>query len=97
MDGWLKILIASACAVIIAGGAFYAWSEWSAHRERQARAERRDGAVKELFELAKAGPNEVDKVREFCKQLKERLDGDLKDNDLAFGVSTNCRILGYSY
>lgn len=97
MDGWLKGLVASACVVIIAGGAFYAWNEWSSARDRQARAERRDGAEKELFNLAKAEPNQVDKVREFCKQLKERLDSDLKDNEMAFGVATNCRVLGYSY
>jgi len=28
MDGWLKGLVATACVVVIAGGAYYAWSEF---------------------------------------------------------------------
>lgn len=36
MGGWLKALIATACVVIIAGGAYLAWSEYSAHQEREA-------------------------------------------------------------
>jgi hypothetical protein len=28
MDGWLKGLVAAACVVVIAGGAYYAWSEY---------------------------------------------------------------------
>lgn len=28
MDGWLKALISTACVVVIAGGGYYAWSEY---------------------------------------------------------------------
>jgi len=35
MGGWLKALIAAACLVVIAGGGYYAWSEYKAG-ERQA-------------------------------------------------------------
>jgi len=31
MENWLKFLIASACCVVIAGGAYFAWSEYQAH------------------------------------------------------------------
>lgn len=39
MDGWLKGLVATACVVVIAGGAYYGWSEYdrkqTAERARQ--------------------------------------------------------------
>ncbi|MDX0498968.1 hypothetical protein GOC68_22230 [Sinorhizobium medicae] len=28
MDGWLKALVAGACIVVIAGGGYYAWTEY---------------------------------------------------------------------
>jgi len=28
MDGWLKALVAAACLVVIAGGGYFAWSEY---------------------------------------------------------------------
>jgi predicted negative regulator of RcsB-dependent stress response len=40
MDGWLKGLIAAACVVVIAGGGYFAWSEWEKSKERE-RAEQR--------------------------------------------------------
>lgn len=38
MDGWLKMLIAAACIVVIAGGGYLGWREWQASvRLQQAR------------------------------------------------------------
>jgi len=35
MDGWLKFLIAAACIVVIAGGGYYAWSEYQTKKDRE--------------------------------------------------------------
>lgn len=32
MDGWLKTLIAAACVVVIAGGGYFAWSEYQSSK-----------------------------------------------------------------
>ncbi|MCK8779089.1 hypothetical protein M0654_03725 [Rhizobium sp. NTR19] len=40
MEGWLKTLIATACAVVIAGGGYYAWSEYKAADRRKLVAQR---------------------------------------------------------
>ncbi|NSX90145.1 hypothetical protein [Agrobacterium tumefaciens] len=37
MDGWLKSLVASACVVIIAGGGYFAWSEYRRSKIETAR------------------------------------------------------------
>lgn len=42
MDGWLKILIAAACVVVIGGGAYYGWKEY---RQSQALTAARDAAA----------------------------------------------------
>lgn len=36
MDNWLKGLIATACVVIIAGGAYFAWGVYGVKQERDA-------------------------------------------------------------
>ncbi len=60
MDTWLKGLIASACVVIIAGGAYFGWSEYQASIERKAaevrgkeRAQR--DMCEEMFRQFKSG------------------------------------------
>lgn len=40
MDGWLKTLVALACVVVIAGGGYYAWSEYSDAKVGKARTAR---------------------------------------------------------
>lgn len=40
MDGWLKFLIAAACVVVIGGGGYYAWNEWAASAEANAKAQK---------------------------------------------------------
>ncbi|PSH68623.1 hypothetical protein CU102_12755 [Phyllobacterium brassicacearum] len=46
MDGWLKGLIAVACVVVIAGGGYYTWSEYSAKKERTLINERRAASAR---------------------------------------------------
>ncbi len=36
MDGWLKGLVATACVVVIAGGAYFGLSEYQRSQEREA-------------------------------------------------------------
>lgn len=50
MDGWLKALIAGACIVVIAGGAYYGWSEY---RLAQARKDREAVLTSQATERAK--------------------------------------------
>ncbi len=42
MDGWLKGLVSAACVVVIAGGAYYAWSEYE---QKQSVAQSRQAAA----------------------------------------------------
>lgn len=35
MDGWLKALVATASVVVIAGGAYFGYSEWEKSKERE--------------------------------------------------------------
>lgn len=41
MDGWLKFLIATACVVIIAGGGYFAWSEYQQKQAAKAASQER--------------------------------------------------------
>ncbi|MGQ3214799.1 MAG: hypothetical protein ACT6U0_27335 [Shinella sp.] len=97
MDGWLKGLIATACVVVIAIGGYFAVSEYRKSTAEAARKERLDGARKELFDLANAQPNEEEKVREFCKNLKVRIATDLQNNEMAPVLMRNCRAFGYTF
>ncbi|MCS0462999.1 hypothetical protein [Rhizobium favelukesii] len=54
MDGWLKGLVATACVVIIAGGAHYGWTQVQASKVRE--------AAKERLQIAKL-------TREICNQM----------------------------
>lgn len=92
----MKALIATACVAVIAVATYFFWGEYQGYRERVQRAESLDRARAEIFDLAKAKPHEIDKVRAWCKHLDERIDaGELKDNDLARGVVRNCRYFDY--
>ncbi|PTM92865.1 hypothetical protein C7449_107279 [Mycoplana dimorpha] len=97
MDNWLKVLVATACTVVIVGGAYYGWGQYTLHRESTARSERVEGARKELFDLAKAQSWETEKVRDFCKRYRGYLDTSLKGNDYAAALVRNCRALGYLF
>jgi predicted negative regulator of RcsB-dependent stress response len=50
MDGWLKALVATACVVIIAGGAYAAWSGYRS--SQAADAARVNAAVERCQEAA---------------------------------------------
>lgn len=41
MDGWLKFLIAAACVVIIAGGGYFAWTEYQQKQVAEAASQER--------------------------------------------------------
>lgn len=41
IDGWLKFLIATACVVIIAGGGYFAWSEYQQKKTAETEAKER--------------------------------------------------------
>jgi len=94
MDGWLKVLVASACVVVIAGGGWYAWGEYSRYSIQSERAEIRERVRKELFSLAQANDNEPEKVRTLCGVLRDRPD-DFSNKEFAAQVLRNCRALGY--
>ncbi|MCA1365922.1 hypothetical protein I6F15_00665 [Bradyrhizobium sp. BRP14] len=94
MDGWLKTLIACACTVVIAGGGWYAWGEFSDYRERSAKTERMKRVRNELFMLASASESEPEKVRAMCSVIQEKPDT-FSDKDLAAQILRNCKALGF--
>lgn len=47
MNGWLKFLIATACVVIIAGGGYFAWSEYQSNKAiEQARKNQKEASLR---------------------------------------------------
>ncbi|MDW9563735.1 hypothetical protein GOB35_23305 [Sinorhizobium meliloti] len=94
MDGWLKTLVASACVVVIAGGGWCAWGEYSDYRERSAKTELMKRVRNELFMLASAGESEPEKVRAMCSVIREKPDT-FSDKNFAAQTLRNCRALGF--
>jgi hypothetical protein len=97
MDGWLKWLISITCVVMIGGVGYWGWSEYQRKSQDAARREQVQGARDELFHFAGAEPGDEDKVRNYCRSLKDRLQSDLRGNELASGLARNCRAFGFSY
>ncbi|WP_374841228.1 hypothetical protein [Mycoplana ramosa] len=94
MDGLLKVLIATACSVVIIGGGYYASTEYRSYQQGKEVADRIDRARKELFGFAEAAEGETDKVRDFCRTYNKALDPSRRGSDVAV---RNCRALGYLY
>lgn len=94
MDGWLKALVAAACAVVIAGGTWFAWGEWSEARAKRKISDNREAARRELFYLAGAQDDDVARVNRFCTVVREQPKR-FSDKDLTAHVTRNCRALGY--
>lgn len=94
MGGWLKALIAAACVVIVAGGAYFAWSEYQQGLGETERNRTSELARAELFEWAGAKPHEFGKVRAYCADIASRLSpGDTAS--LTRRLVRNCSALGY--
>lgn len=85
MDGWLKALIATACIVVIAGGGYFAWSEWDAKvtadratatRIERSAAERKRASLTPTFcnymanETLPEKPGEPPKTTNYLDDLK---------------------------
>ena len=94
MDGWLKALIATACVVVLAGGGWFAWGEWSDAAAKRKISDSREAARKELFYLAGARDDDVARVNSFCTVVREQPEK-FSDKDLTAHVARNCRALGY--
>lgn len=96
MDGWLKVLVAAACAVVIAAGGYYGISEYRRASAQAARELNEERALNELFRLASAGENDVAKVWTFCQIVEEHKDSTtFKDNEMTPGIFRNCRYFGF--
>lgn len=80
----MRMIIAIAVAAISAAAPGHAQD---AQKTEQARSD--------LFNLADAKPNEVEKVKTFCKGMNLAIDGQLKGDKAAAGVVQNCKVLGY--
>lgn len=72
MDQWLKLLIAAACCVVIAGGTYFAWTKWEDRNARIAYREALAANRAELFSLAEAHADDTGKVEAFCRVLQRR-------------------------
>lgn len=81
MDGWLKALVAAACLVIIAGGAWYTWKEVAVTRRSSQVKEENRSAVRAEVErttsedylkcrnsLLSSGLGEAKRLRDWCRQ-----------------------------
>lgn len=93
MDGWLKALIAAACVVVIAGGGYLGWSEWSrasAQAGEQATIEAARSAI--LNESGAAAGTAA--ARQWCETMKNLARGELRNNDIARLRVAQCRLLG---
>jgi predicted negative regulator of RcsB-dependent stress response len=91
MDGTLKFLIGAACVVVIAAGGWFAWSKYEARSNKQAVEQARTY----LFNRAKSGPNDQDKVNAYCKAtLKHVADGGT-DNPFINDDARACRAFGF--
>lgn len=73
MDGWLKVLVATACLVIISGGGYYGWTEYRAANVRSAIAERLDAERAQARHLTSNNCNDIAKraIRDGAGQLTE--------------------------
>lgn len=94
MDGWLKALIAAACGVVIAGGAYFAWGEWQAHVNAVTYQQSLESSRAELFRLAKAERTDPEKVRSFCRVVRDYPNA-VTGETFRDQVLTTCRTLGY--
>lgn len=91
MDGWLKFLIAFTCLVIIAAGGWFSWSKYAEWSDQRAIEQARTY----LFNRAKAGSNDREKVNSYCKvTLKHIADGGT-DNPFINDDGAACRMFGF--
>ncbi|ESY03414.1 hypothetical protein X753_20200 [Mesorhizobium sp. LNJC399B00] len=96
MNRQMQGLIAAACIAVIAGVGYYVWGEFSSYRARVAEEAEVESVRAELFDLAEAKSYEPEKVRMMCARLREKLETELKDNDMAKQAFVNCRVLRYA-
>ena len=69
----VRVLVAMACVVVIAGGAYWGWTEWQRYEATEAaaiaKAEQEKADEAELYRLAEAEQSDTDKVKRFCAAL----------------------------
>lgn len=90
---WKKGLVAAVLAVVLVGAFGFA-REYYQYWERVERAERIERARKELFDYAQAEPQETDKVRGICLDVKARWDAGETDTTLE-RILERCRDFEY--
>lgn len=66
MDGWLKVLVAAACVVVIAGGGYSAWKENGA-ANAVASADK-DATMAAACAKAEPADSGLPAMREHCKE-----------------------------
>lgn len=93
METWLKMLIGTACVFVIAAGSLYGWREYTDYRERAAIAQTRKDVERALFRMVGAAPDEVDRVRSFCSQV--RWLNEARRDEERSKIITACRFVGY--
>ena len=90
----MKTLISAACIMVLLCGGYYLFSQWAFYEARKQDNLDRKGAEAELFELAKAKPHEVQKVKAWCKVTTA---GGLRSgNELLDRWIENCWSFGYA-
>lgn len=92
MDGWLKVLIAVACLVVIIGSGFYGYTQYEAHTVRSEQAQRLTVVRQSLYDRLGVKEGETDKVRNLCASFSR---DPAKDSEPVKDVLSKCRMFGY--
>lgn len=93
----MKALIAATCVALLGAVGYFFYGEYADAQARAVETARLEGARKELFSLAEAGGEEVDKVRKYCSVAETGLTVHHLRNahDHWRQVVKNCRYFGY--
>lgn len=91
----MKALMVVCLTLVSAAAAVYLWGQYRSYAAASARAESRVQAERELFYLAQAGPNEVNKVRTFCRFVNDKPYDEIKNDEYLSRIDRNCLTLGY--
>lgn len=98
MDGWLKVLVAAACVVVIVGGGYFAVAEYAdrkaADEARGSADSRNERLHAELLEWANASRGEITKISTYCRDMDQSLRA-RDDAPLTRRLVRSCRVFGY--
>lgn len=94
MGGFLKFLVGAACLVVIAAGAWLAWSEWQKSSVISSAKRDVDTAWAAIYKAAGAETGDVATARVWCESVHRLVRRDMKANPMALTRAEQCRLVG---